>query len=109
MDALSLVRKYDTKRVLVIDDEEFCITTLQILMKQSGIDTANQVDFVMSGQEALDKVVEASDLGHFYSLILTDFSMPMMDGIEATSKIVAFLSSINAPRHPTIIGLTGHT
>ena len=41
-----------------------------------------------------------------YSIIFTDFSMPVMDGIEATTKIRAYLKHKN--EKPTIIGVTGH-
>ena len=41
-----------------------------------------------------------------YSIIFTDFSMPVMDGIEATAKIRAYLKPKN--EKPIIIGVTGH-
>jgi CheY-like chemotaxis protein len=41
-----------------------------------------------------------------YSIIFTDFSMPVMDGIEATTKIRAYLKHKN--EKPIIIGVTGH-
>ena len=41
-----------------------------------------------------------------YSIIFTDFSMPVMDGIEATGKIRAYLKHKN--EKPIIIGVTGH-
>ena len=41
-----------------------------------------------------------------YSIIFTDFSMPVMDGIEATKKIRAYLDSKG--EKTIIIGVTGH-
>ena len=49
--------------------------------------------------------------GMSYSVIFTDFSMPIMDGIDATRKIREFLTigmSIPLENQPTIIGVTGH-
>jgi CheY-like chemotaxis protein len=45
-----------------------------------------------------------------YRLILTDFNMPVMDGIKATYKIREFLNEINLneEQSPMIVGITGH-
>jgi DNA-binding NtrC family response regulator len=58
--------------VLVVDDEPDMVTTLHDLLIGEGhsVDTAN------SGQEALNKIDAKS-----YELILTDLSMPQMDGV----------------------------
>jgi CheY-like chemotaxis protein len=40
-------------------------------------------------------------------VIFTDFSMPVMDGIQATKKMRAFLRDKVAVQ-PAIIGVTGH-
>ena len=45
--------------------------------------------------------------GFAYNLILTDFSMPVMDGIESTRRIREFLREFNG-QQPKIIGITGH-
>lgn len=94
MEAYSLVNKYRDKRILVADDEEFCIATMKILLKKAGVDIDYQVDYCLSGQEALDAVIESYSLGLSYKLILTDFRMPFMDGIQATEKILSHLESI---------------
>ena len=46
-----------------------------------------------------------------YKLILTDFKMPITDGIEATKQIRALLSNtykISLEDQPKILGITGH-
>ena len=46
-----------------------------------------------------------------YKIIFTDFSMPVMDGIEATFHIRKFLEEeqgISVIDQPRIIGITGH-
>lgn len=81
------MREAAAKRVLVVDDEEFCISTMKILLKMAGLKTDLQVDFCISGSEAYDCVCKALDAGLSYRLILTDFNMPGMDGMEATKLI----------------------
>ena len=44
--------------------------------------------------------------GFQYSLIITDFNMPEMNGIEATKAIRQFLTKEN--QFPKIVGITGH-
>ena len=43
-------------RILVVDDEEFCISAIQVLLTQLGINIETQVDFCITGQEAVNKV-----------------------------------------------------
>ena len=66
------------------------------------------MEFCLSGEEALDSVVKAYSHGLSYKLILTDFRMPFMDGIEATEKILSHLSNLGIDDLPEIYGLTGH-
>ena len=75
------------------DDEEFCIASMRAILGQAHIDTVNQVDFCITGLESLTQVKKCCELGLSYKLILTDFSMPEMDGIEATVKIREYLTS----------------
>ena len=46
-----------------------------------------------------------------YKIILTDFSMPIMDGIEATKNMRAHMSNqlhLDEQNQPVIVGCTGH-
>jgi CheY-like chemotaxis protein len=71
-----------------------------------GVDVVNQVDFCINGEEALELVALSYELGIGYSVIFTDFSMPIMDGVESTSKIRQMLDDYEG--QPVIIGVTGH-
>jgi CheY-like chemotaxis protein len=51
-------------------------------------------------------VIRTYENGMRYKIILTDFSMPVMDGIEATTKIREFLKERG--EKTCIIGVTGH-
>jgi len=65
-------------RILVVDDEDIVIQCcLRILA-----DSAYQVDYVQSGLEALERV-EASN----FDLIILDFMMPKMDGMEVLRRV----------------------
>ena len=81
------------------------------ILKKIGIDIQYQVDFCITGIEAIEKLKETY-LGHMkYKFIFTDFNMPEMDGIQATYKLREFLDiDMQLPRaqQPKIIGLTGH-
>ena len=51
------------KRIMVVDDEEFCISAMKILLKLAGIDIQNQVDFCIHGREAVTKLKKSYELG----------------------------------------------
>ena len=70
----------------MLDDEEFCLTGLKVILQSIGIDINTKVDLCMSGAEALVYIESAKALGLSYRLILTDIQMPEMSGIEFTSK-----------------------
>ena len=102
---------YKNKRILVVDDEEFCIASMKAIMGKLGIDVTYQVDFCITGFEALDLVKQTYRSGMSYKLILTDFNMPVMDGIQSTTKILEFLKNeqkLPEEELPIIIGITGH-
>jgi CheY-like chemotaxis protein len=75
---------------MVVDDEEFCLESLRVLLEKAGIDLS-RVDFCITGQEAFNKVKSEYKKGGTYRLILTDFMMPVMNGIMSTAKIRKFL------------------
>ena len=59
-------------RILICDDEEFCLVGLKMIMKTLGIDVENKVDLSMSAEETLELIKHASNLGIRYKLIITD-------------------------------------
>ena len=103
MQTLLSLEKNKDARILCIDDEEFCITALRALLFKLEVDVDSCVDFCINGQEAL-QMAELSKRHDFkYKMILTDFSMPVMDGLEATKRLREILGD-NVP----IVGVTGH-
>ena len=90
----------------MIDDEEFCLTSTRAIISKLGIDVDLKVDFCMNGQEAIDLLKETKILGITYKMILTDFNMPVMDGVEATKLMRKVLEECDY--RPYIIGCTGY-
>lgn len=66
------------KRILIVDDEESIRLLLTTTLKTFDYD----VDTVKSGLEAVKRIDEK-----VYDLIITDYRMPEMDGLELTKKI----------------------
>ncbi|MBQ7487943.1 MAG: response regulator [Clostridia bacterium] len=70
-------------RVLVVDDEEIAAEHAAIVLDEAGI----KADTCQSGQEAL-RMMEVRQTKHEpYNLVLLDWKMPEMDGIEVTREI----------------------
>ena len=69
--------------LLVVDDCEAARTILQDILIRFGF----RVDAVASGQEALDCLVRAAQADTPYSLVLLDWKMPGMNGMEVADSI----------------------
>ena len=82
------------KKALVVDDNGANILVLANLLDRCGVDS----DTAESGMEAIEKTCNTE-----YDLILMDYLMPDMDGIEATHQIV-FVSGNN--KIPVIMGVS---
>lgn len=69
--------------VLVIDDDPIALEHAQIILGQAGI----RCETAGSGQEGLDKMNLRHTRQEDYDLILVDWRMPEMDGIQTTKKM----------------------
>jgi YesN/AraC family two-component response regulator len=67
---------FGNKRILIVDDEEFSLSALEVVLKCAKINVKDRVDLAMSGQDALELVKLSESNGMRYCLILTDISMP---------------------------------
>ncbi|MDE6710164.1 MAG: response regulator, partial [Oscillospiraceae bacterium] len=74
---------FSTKTILVVEDDDLNREIACTLLEDKGIKTETAVN----GQMAAE-MFESSEAGH-YDAILMDIRMPVMDGIEATTKIRA--------------------
>jgi len=70
-------------RVLLVDDNPIARDILADMLNEFDYD----VHLAASGKEALEEIEKSSD-DNPYDLVLMDWKMPEMDGIEASRKIV---------------------
>jgi len=80
--------------ILVVEDELFLRTTLQMLLERAGYRVRTAVD----GEDALQKIRE-----ELPSLVLLDVVMPKMDGYEVCGRIKGDVTTASVP----VIMLTG--
>lgn len=83
-------------RLLYVEDNEMNQKVMKMLLNKFDI----HLDFAFHGKEALDKLTEKA-----YDLVLMDFHMPIMDGLECTRQIRSGKSGVQQPHIP-IIGVT---
>ena len=69
--------------VLVIDDDRIALEHAEIILEQVGV----RCETAESGWEGIDKVRIHHARGKDYNLILVDWKMPEMNGIETTRQI----------------------
>jgi signal transduction histidine kinase/CheY-like chemotaxis protein len=70
-------------RILAVDDDEEICKGIQTLMMDTGI----QVDTALNGEEGLRMVEESCQGGEGYQMVLLDWKMPGLDGIETARRI----------------------
>jgi len=81
------LKRFQNNRILVADDEEFCISSMKAILHGCGIDKVYQVDYCINGQEYVDMIKFAYENGFRYKVVFTDFNMPGKDGIKATREV----------------------
>ena len=74
-------------QVLVIDDDRIACEHAEVILGQIGI----SCDTVTSGTEAVEMVKMRHTRREDYNLILVDWRMPEMDGLETTRQIRSIL------------------
>ncbi len=70
------------KKVLVVDDAAFVRAMLKRLIEDNGFVVSGEAE---NGEEALRAYRSLRP-----DLVIMDITMPLMDGLEATKKIVSF-------------------
>lgn len=73
-------------RVLVIDDTRMNLAVVKNLLKPTRI----QVDMAESGQQGLDFIAK-----HYYDVLLIDYRMPEMNGVETLHEIRKLVDNPN--------------
>jgi len=102
---------------MVVDDEPFNIEAVKGLLRVLKFDSVKHVDYGYNGEEAVEFISRAINDGDMdrYGLIITDCSMPFLDGYEATKWIRAMLKLARGdeeeskdPEPLKIVAVTGH-
>jgi CheY-like chemotaxis protein len=75
--------KPEDMRVLIVDDEEIAAEHARIVLDEAGI----RADTAGSGEEALNMLELQQLKQEPYNLVLMDWRMPEMDGLETTRQI----------------------
>ncbi len=87
-------------RVLVVDDSE----TSRDILRESLTSMTFEVEVAESGPAALVEIDRAADRGRPYDLVLMDYKMPGMDGIEAGRRI----KQEKGRKVPTVVMVTAY-
>lgn len=87
------------KRVLVVDDNDNARVVLRAMLDANGF----TAEAVSSGSEALSRLEQASRENLPFDLVLMDWRMPEMDGIETSRRIK---SDQSLSRLPAILMVT---
>ncbi|HJX39565.1 MAG TPA: response regulator [Anaerolineae bacterium] len=72
----------ETKRVLVVDDEESVLFILNGALARVSDDYQLEVERATDGEEALAKALKGQ-----YDLLITDIRLPGIDGVELTEQV----------------------
>ncbi|MBR1797004.1 MAG: response regulator [Clostridiales bacterium] len=70
-------------KILIVDDEEVAAEHARIVLEEVGIKS----DVCCSGQDALNVLEVAHTKHEPYNLVLLDWKMPQMDGLEVAKEI----------------------
>lgn len=92
-EAAEVKEEAQDAEILIVDDVKSNQKLVHLILKKAGF----QCDLADDGQQAVDRAKQ-----HHYKIIFMDSVMPVMDGIEATRRILEFDDKV------TIIALTGN-
>ena len=76
-------QKNGITRILAVDDEEVVCQGIQMTMEGTGV----TVDYTLDGRTAVNLLKRSQEEGHGYHLVLLDWKMPGINGLEATRRI----------------------
>jgi CheY-like chemotaxis protein/HPt (histidine-containing phosphotransfer) domain-containing protein len=74
---------FNAQRVLLVDDLKVALSAIGQMLRELGLRT----DTAGSGAEALEKIRDADGAGDPYEVVLCDWQMPGMDGIEVARRM----------------------
>lgn len=75
--------------VLIVDDDQDACESVSSILQETGI----RADWVLSGMEAVEKAWKAHSMEEDYCVVIVDWRMPEMDGVETARRIRERLGS----------------
>ncbi len=75
--------KHNIMKILVVDDEESICKDVCELMSETGV----KVDYALTGKKAIEMVASSFESYEAYNLVLIDWKMPEMNGVETAKGI----------------------
>lgn len=88
-----LKHSLENSRVLLVDDDMINIMVHSQYLKKFRLN----FDTAFNGKEAIEKIHENASKNSFYSVILMDCNMPIMDGFQATEAILEMIEKKQIP------------
>jgi len=79
----------DPMDVLVVDDDEILLETAVDTLESLGV----KADCAGSGPEALNMIAQRHETGQDYGIVILDWKMPDVDGVETIRRIRAAVDS----------------
>ena len=76
-------KKMGITRILAVDDEEVICQNIRMTMEGTGV----SVDCALDGRTAVDLVKRSKQEERPYHVVLIDWKMPVMDGVETAKRI----------------------
>ena len=73
----------DGYSALVVDDDQEACEGIAVILKEAGI----RVQWALNGPEAVEQARKAHKINQDYSVIIIDWRMPGMDGLETARRI----------------------
>ncbi len=92
-------KQYGISRILVVDDEPEVCENIVNLMADMDV----RVDYTLNGEEAVSMLQKSAGRHFDYQVILIDWKMPQMDGMETASMIRKIV-----PKEVPVLVLTGY-
>ncbi len=91
--------KHDILRILAVDDEEVTCQNIQMAMEGTGV----EVDYTLDGETAVERVRQAREAGRLYDIVLLDWKLTGIDGVETARRIRR-----ETPEDPPILVLSSY-
>ena len=79
----SVYEEFINLPVLIVDDDEVVCESTHIMLRDLGM----KPEYVLSGREAVDRLVDAEAAGEQFFAVIIDWIMPGMDGVQTIREI----------------------